>query len=534
MAPVAEILPRTRRASRSAVEPEEGVDRLRERARELETERVALLFRARGAERLRVELDETRKEVGGLQAELRVARERARPGSQLVEENARLRTKVAGLEKTNEGLLERIEAVERAGKRQAAPFSKGPPKVNPKPPGRKPGAAYGTGAFRPVPERIDEVIDVPLPQVCEGCGGHVVEVSIASQWQTDLPPVEPITRQFRLHLGACECCGQRVQPRHPLQTSDALGAAAVQIGPKALSTATLLAKSFAVAWRKIATLFERAFSFKVAASTLCRAALRVASRLEPTYHALVRTVRSSAVVYADETGWRTGGHKRWLWGFTTLRVTVFVIAASRGGDVVLEVLGVAFAGVLVRDGWAAYRALVNALFQTCFFHLLRRAHEILEVAKRGEAKLAHAVLRLLNAALGLRDRREELTEHGFATLRGKLEARADRLLGWDPAYKPNAKFVKHLRNERPHLFTFLHRPDVEPTNWPGEHAMRAGVLARKVSGGSRTDRGSKAHSILTSILTTAAQQARDTLALLGAAFRARAPVELDLLPRPEA
>ena len=95
--------------------------------------------------------------------------------------------------------------------------------------------------------------------------------------------------------------------------------------------------------------------------------------------------------------------------------------------------------------------------------------------------------------------------------------------------------MKHLRNERPHLLTFLHNPDVEPTNWPGEHAMRAGVLARKVSGGTRTDRGSHAHAILTSVLTTAAQQEpkRDPLALLGVAFRARDPVELDLLPEPE-
>jgi transposase len=167
--------------------------------------------------------------------------------------------------------------------------------------------------------------------------------------------------------------------------------------------------------------------------------------------------------------------------------------------------------------------------------LLRRAHEILKVAKRGAAKFAHAVLRLLKAALALRERREELSEHGFAVVRGRLEARIDRLLRWEPSYGPNAKFAKHLRNERPHLLTFLRDPDVEPTNWPGEHAMRAGVLARKVSGGTRTDRGSHAHSVLTSVLTTAAQQEpeRDPLALLGVAFRARAPIELDLLPEPE-
>ena len=479
------------------------------------------------------EVAQLRERVRELEAQDAEFRARVKAARVAEVEASRLRTQVAGLEKTNAILLDRIGTLERAGKRQASPFSKGPPKENPKSPGRKPGDAYGTRAFRPVPKQVHEVIDVPLPHVCPECDGHVAEVSIENQYQTDFPHVEPIVRQFSIHVGACEDCGQRVQPSHPLQTSDALGAAAVQIGPRALSLATLLSKSFAVAWRKIATLFSQAFSLKVAASTLCRAALRAASRLEPTYHALVHILRSSAVVYGDETGWRTGGHKRWLWGFTTLKVTVFTIAPSRGGDVVLRVLGLEFAGVLVRDGWSAYGALVHALFQTCFFHLMRRAREILEVAERGAARFGHALLRLLRAALELRDRRDKLTEHGLASQRGKLEAGTDRLLAWEPTYPLNATFVKHLRHERPHLFTFLYKPDVEPTNWPGEHAMRAGVLARKVSGGTRTDRGSEAHSILTSVLTTAAQQKRDVLALLGTVFRARVPVALDLRPLPE-
>jgi transposase len=486
---------------------------------------VKLAFRATAAEKC---LAEAREEIEGLRAELAAAVAGATG-------DERLKARVAELEETNKALLERIEEVERAGKRQASPFSKGPPKRKPKRPGRKPGADYGNRASRPVPdpEDVDETHDASFPEVCE-CGGVVEEERIFEQFQEDVRPAQKVVRRFRVHVGCCRRCGRRVQGRHPDQTSDALGAAAVQIGPTALAIATLMQKSYGVSWRRVATFFRRAFSFEVGFATLCRASLRVAERLEPTYCGLVLALRESRIAYADETGWRTGGHKRWLWGFTTLRVTVYVIAASRGGDVVREILGADWAGTLGRDGWAAYvPALPLATFQTCFFHLLRRAHEILKVAKRGAAKFAHAVLRLLKAALDLRARRDELSEHGFAVLRGRLEARIDRLLRWKPSYGPNAKFAKHLRNERPHLLTFLRVPEVEPTNWPGEHAMRAGVLARKVSGGTRTDRGSHAHSILTSVLTTAAQQERDSLALLGEAFRARGPLELDLLPEPE-
>lgn len=149
----------------------------------------------------------------------------------LTAELAAERARVKVLEETIERLLKRIEDLERAGKRQAGPFSKGDPKPNPKRPGRKPGKDYGNRAFRERPTNVDETFEVPLPANCPGCGGVVEEVRVADQFQIDLPPVRPITRQFRVHVGQCCGCGRRVQPRHALQTSDALGAAGVQIGP---------------------------------------------------------------------------------------------------------------------------------------------------------------------------------------------------------------------------------------------------------------------------------------------------------------
>ena len=92
-------------------------------------------------------------------------------------ECARLRRRVAELEAQVEKLTRLLEQVQRGAKRQAAPFSRGQPKSDPKPPGRKPGAAYGTPAHRPPPspEQIDEVHDAPLPAACPDCGGQVVE-----------------------------------------------------------------------------------------------------------------------------------------------------------------------------------------------------------------------------------------------------------------------------------------------------------------------------------------------------------------------
>jgi transposase len=294
--------------------------------------------------------------------------------------------RIASLEKQLADALKALEEAQRARKRQAAPFSKGKPKKDPKKPGRKAGDEYGEWARRGEPERIDEDIEVGLPAGCPKCGGRLDEIGVVEQFQTELPPIRPIHRRFRIHLGCCADCGCRVQPRDGRETSDAV---------------------------------------------------------------------------------------------------------------------------------------------------LARAGEILEVAQRGAARFAHALIRVLKSALDLRDRRDELTGHGFAVLRGKVRAALDRVLAREPEYEPNARFVKHLRNEAPHLLTFLDHPEVEATNWLAEQAIRPAVITRKLSGGgNKTTRGAHVQEVLMSVLRTCVQQGRDALDLFVTAFRAPQPILLGLAPRP--
>lgn len=373
-----------------------------------------------------------------------------------------------------------------------------------------------------------------LPGRCThpGCGGRVHEEGVADQYQEDIPPVRPVTRRFRVHYGRCERCGRRVQGRHPLQTSEALGAASVQIGPEALATAAHMNKELGVTYGKIAVFFETRFSFTVARSTWCRANLRLARKARPTYGAMALAVRHAAVVYADESGWKIAGLTAWLWAFVTERVTVYVIRRSRGFDVIEEILTAEYAGTLGRDGWAPYRRLLGCDHQTCLGHLRVRCRNMLEVAVAGEARYPLAVRGVLKAALALRDRREEMSPHGFAVARGGLEARADRLLESRLTHEPNVRLQKHLANERDALLTFLHRSDVEATDWKGEQAIRPAVVNRKTSGGSRSDAGADAQGLLTSVFRTARQQGRDPVALSVKLLRSRRPIDLGLARGP--
>jgi transposase len=100
-----------------------------------------------------------------------------------------------------------------------------------------------------------------------------------------------------------------------------------------------------------------------------QAVARAGRRARPTYQALIDGVRASPVVAPDETGWRIGGRRAWLWAFVGERLTVDRVAAGRGDDDAVEVLGTEDAGVLERDGWAPYRRLVHAAQQRCLAHL---------------------------------------------------------------------------------------------------------------------------------------------------------------------
>lgn len=425
-----------------------------------------------------------------------------------------------------------LEAARRAAKRQAAPFSKGAPTPTPRRPRRKPGRAYGRRAWRPVPDHIDEVVEVLPPPQCAACGGRVGTERVAVQYQADLPPVRPHVTAFHVHVGRCRRCGRRVQGRDARQTSTAAGAAASQVGPRALAWAAWLHTGLGVPFAKVATILRTGFGLTITAGGLVQALHRVAARSAPTYGALITAVRHSPVVAPDETGWKVGWRLWWLWVFVTREVTVYALQPGRGYAQTAAILGPRYAGVLVRDGWAPYRKLSQATHQTCLAHLLRRCHLLLETAQRGAARFPHAVRRVLGTALALRDRRDrgELLGHGLRVTVGRLEARTDRLLAGRVTHRPNRRFLQHLHTERPALFTCLHRADVGATNWQAELAIRPAVVTRKVCGGNRTARGATTQSIVASVLRSAHQQRHDPLALLIALQRSPRPVVADLLP----
>ena len=459
-----------------------------------------------------------REKVASLQKRWHDARqeiERLRKENEdLRQDRERLQREKERLREENERLKRQLEQAHRANKRQAAPFSRHRRKQNPEKPGRKPGSAYGKRYSKVIPDEVDEVIAVPPPTQCD-CGGLLEVERIESQYQQEIVR-KTIWRRFDIAICRCKQCKKRVQGRDPRQTSDALGAAAVQLGPEVLALAVKMNKGLGMPHADVAAVLRDAFHLEANRSTICRAVDRVARRGEATWHALRDAARRSMVNGIDETGWNVATQLRWLWVVVSEQVTVSDNLPGRGFEQAASLLGRDYAGWLQHDGWAVYYKFLRAGHQSCIAHLLRRCGDMLEVCSPVAARYPLAVKAILEKGLGLRDRYQqgEISTHGLWTATGRLEAELDRLLARSYREAANQRLANHLCRERAYLFTFLYCPGLDATNNAAERALRPLVVARKNWGGNRSENGARAQAVLTSILTTARQQRKDPLDVL--------------------
>ncbi len=438
---------------------------------------------------------------------------------ELRDQNRRQARLIEELRAEVEGLKKELEESRRAGKRQAAPFSKGPPKPYPKRPGRKPGHPPSHRAAPP-PEQVDRTVEVPLPAHCPECRAPLDDAPVAvhDQYQIDLPEPKPVVTRYRVPVTCCPACYRRVQGRHPDQTSDALGSAAVQFGPRLLGFAADLKHRIGASYRKCSSVLLTLTGLVVTSAALVRSGQRLRRLAQPSDDRLVEAARSSAVQHVDETGWKIGGRSAWLWVFADEHATLYRIRRSRGHEVVVEVLGEDYQGVLVSDCFLAYDPL-NFTKSKCSAHLLKRCSEVEQSKSRGAVRFSRRVAALLRRAMALKRRRGTISDHGYAVLRGKVHAELDRLLAWRYTDPDNARLAKLLRKHRGSVLRFLDHDEVDATNNLAEREGRPAVIARKLSAGTRTEAGAQTHAVLASVFRTYRRQGRDVLGAVVALLR---------------
>ena len=430
-----------------------------------------------------------------------------------------LEQRVKKLTEENKLLKQRVKELTLAARRQsdAQPQT---PVIKPslksrrrKRPGRKSGHP---AALRPMPPTIDAHQEVPLPRdsagkpSCPHCNSELLEMENHQRVVEDIIPAKVVVTCYHTSSGYCPCCRKRVESR-ALEQPPAANLPHGQLGLNALATGVLLRVTHRLPFRQVSQVLANLPGITVCPGAIARQVQRIANWLEDDYEQLLVSVRAAPEVYADETSWRTNGKNGWLWALSTPTQTVYHIDKSRGGKVIQKLLGEAFGGTLVSDFYSAY-STVHCKKQKCLVHLLR---ELAQTADKSPAFVTSTFFRktkrLVKEMLLLKGRWSQMGDEPYLKRVRRLENRLDQLAQADYDEPHARRIARRIRKFRKDLTAFLWDKALDGTNNTAERAIRPAVVARKISGGSRSDNGAQAFAKLASLLRTAGQQGKQML-----------------------
>ena len=364
---------------------------------------------------------------------------------------------------------------------------------------KKPGCKPGhPGRRRPPPEHIDRQ-ESHRAEVCPQCGGPLCRCQeTRTRYIEDIPEVQPVVTEHVIHRDWCPQCRIKVEPL----VTDALPNST--LGNRVLVLSAWLHYALGNTLSQIVEVFNFHVQMKLSQGGLVQMWHRLADILYGWYEQIHREALDSAVLHADESGWRVDGKTHWLWCFAHNTLTYFMIDRCRGGPALLKFFCEEFGGILVSDFWGAYNAVDCALRQTCLVHLFRDLEHVEKYKTPGAAWPAFAKLlrRLLGDAIRLWRCKTEYSAEEYASRRSRIGQRLESLVDaeWDC---PQARRqIKRLRRHRNDLFTFLDQPGVPFDNNLAERSIRPAVIIRKNSNGNRSEKGANMQAVLMSIFFT--------------------------------
>ncbi len=433
------------------------------------------------------------------------------------------------LERENAELKAKLQALHRRQfkpnqKKDAETWGKEGENISLSPEGKKKkhGAPVGhPGWVRPKPEQIDRIVEVPAPTICPHCQSDNLTLmeETTEHVQEDIV-IQPRTLVtcYRHGQAFCTRCNRPVVQAGKEELLNA------PIGPVAKSVAIYLRYRIGISYRKTTELFRELFGLQFVPASALGFDRKAAAQGEPLYEDLREKIRTSDVVHADETSWRSDGVGHYVWFAGHQHLAFFHIDRHRSAEVAKSIFGENFAGTLVRDRYAAYNG-IGVDWQICLAHLITNAKEI---------KAEHALLpkiekdvatapfcdRLVDLCSRLCDTGEKLKSREIPWKEAaKIAKRSVTELNTICKQTLRFKSAETLRSflvgpEQIFLFTFLRRPGVPPTNNHSEQTLRYLVIFRKICFGTRSEGGLKTHSILPSLVQTARRQGRDPIDFL--------------------
>lgn len=382
------------------------------------------------------------------------------------------------------------------------PYLKATAEGRKKSPGRKKGHK---GSSRPRPDKVDHFKEHTL-QHCPACQSPLKKpVEAYQRYTEDIPPIEkPQVTQHTVRRYRCPTCKKFVSPTVP----DALPGAI--IGLRLVVFTAWLHYLVGMSVNNIVRILSVVCHFPISAGGLTQSWCNLARLVEPIYMKIGNRVSHSAVLHADETGWRLNGVTHWLWAFSTKSLCYYLITKSRGSPVVKDVLGTIFRGILICDFWGAYNKITALAKQRCFYHLFTELVKVDQHNTSSEWKaFRKKIARLLKDAIRLSERKGQLESIVYGRRKERLHHRLRSFLLIDAGDKDVNRLTKRLRRHQNELFTFLDYENVSPYNNHAEQQMRKPVLTRKISQQNRSEQGAKTQAILMSLFRSADLQKKN-------------------------
>jgi cell division protein FtsB len=347
---------------------------------------------------------------------------------------------------------------------------------------------------------------------CPDCGRHLSGGSV--KWRHQVLELPKAAVEVTDHIFVERYCGV-CRKRHTPDPSAVLAGMVVgkkSVGLSLMSLVGYLKTVCRVPVAHIRKLLDALYGLRISAGEIAEICHDVAELGESVYQSLLQEVRGSPVVHADETGWREDGIGGYIWSFSTPSVRYYTYRHSRGSAVAKEVFSEEFCGTLVADFYAAYN-FYDGPKQRCWVHMCRALKELVE-RNPDLPEIADWVASVMEV---YHRARESLKADHTDLERSRLKAGFEfEVLALCKPYIGVKTAVQRVLSERMEdfigeLFTFVADPTVPSENNAAERAVRPAVVARKISGGSRSGRGSKTCSVLRTLFETWSLQGANSI-----------------------
>jgi transposase len=363
------------------------------------------------------------------------------------------------------------------------------------------------------PDELDDIREYELGD-CPGCGGRVsprrTQTRVVQQVELITRPVEII--EHRAQGGWCRRCQKFVHA--PLPAAVDQGGL---LGPRLTALVGYLKGVCHASFSTIRKYFRDVLKVSISRGQLAKVIRKVSTAMAPAYEALRARLPFEPRLNVDETGHKNNGKPHWTWCFRADGYTLFKIDASRGSDVLIDTLGAEFNGVLGCDYFSAYRKYMkdfSVAVQFCLAHFIREVKFIQTLPGRRVQVYAERLLDALRGLFRIFHRRETMTPERFQ--RALDQARTDVINAalWAPRCPQAQNLARRFRLHGEAYFRFITTPGIEPTNNLAEQAIRFVVIDRRITQGTRSQRGQRWCERIWTAIATCTQQGRSVFEYL--------------------